>query len=391
MILLPLGPPGGVGQLPTPDGPSVVSAETVSEYKGADLFTGRFTEQFGPTTAWGLAHVKYTHLGRSGLSVSRLVLGTMNLGPETSEEDSHTIMDRAHEHGMNFFDTANVYGAKRGEGVTEQIIGRWFICGRRQARENRAGHQALPPDGRLVQRRVPVRAEHPARVRCVTQAAADRLHRPVPDAPDRPEHAVGGDLGGVQRPSPAGKGALLRLVHLAGWHIAQAQEAARSRHFLGLVSEQSIYNLMTRWVELEVLPAARHYGPGVIPWSPLHGGLLGGVLRKQKEGGASRSNSGRSADALANTRKPLGRTRGCAPISARTRPTSAGVAARAGRRDRADHRAADGRATRRLAARADHHTRRWHAGQAGRAGPAACAERGQACARGVRLVITSRR
>jgi aryl-alcohol dehydrogenase-like predicted oxidoreductase len=76
-----------------------------------------------------LEDVEYTHLGRSGLSVSRQVLGTMNFGPGASEEDSPTIMDRAHEHGINFFDTANVYGSKPGEGVTEQIIGRWFATG----------------------------------------------------------------------------------------------------------------------------------------------------------------------------------------------------------------------------------------------------------------------
>ncbi len=93
--------------------------------------------------------------------------------------------------------------------------------------------------------------------------------------------------------------------NFAGWHIAQAQEAARTRHFLGLVSEQSIYNLMSRWVELEVLPAARHYGLGVIPWSPLHGGALGGVLRKQREGGASRGTSGHAADALAAHRDAI--------------------------------------------------------------------------------------
>src|SRR5512143_2440276 len=73
--------------------------------------------------------MEYTHLGRSGLQVSRLVLGTMNFGPNTSEDDSHAIMDRALEHGINFFDTANVYGWKQGEGITEQIIGRWFAQG----------------------------------------------------------------------------------------------------------------------------------------------------------------------------------------------------------------------------------------------------------------------
>src|SRR3954447_16851146 len=73
--------------------------------------------------------MEYTHLGRSGLSVSRLVLGTMNFGPVTEEPDAHRIMDRAIEQGINFFDSANVYGWKQGEGITEQIIGRWFAQG----------------------------------------------------------------------------------------------------------------------------------------------------------------------------------------------------------------------------------------------------------------------
>ncbi len=93
--------------------------------------------------------------------------------------------------------------------------------------------------------------------------------------------------------------------NFAGWHLAAAQETARRHLVTGLVSEQSIYNLLTRWVELEVLPAARHYGIGLIPWSPLHGGLLAGVLRKQREGGGSRSNSGLSADALETNRERI--------------------------------------------------------------------------------------
>src|SRR5207302_1837862 len=76
-----------------------------------------------------LTAMEYTNLGRSGLSVSRLVLGTMNFGPFTSEEDAHAIMDRAHEHGINFFDTANVYGRSAGKGATERIIGNWFATG----------------------------------------------------------------------------------------------------------------------------------------------------------------------------------------------------------------------------------------------------------------------
>src|SRR6187551_4018792 len=73
--------------------------------------------------------MQYVQLGRSGVKVSRLCLGTMNFGPHTTEPDSFAIMDRALELGLNFFDTANVYGWKKGEGITEQIVGRWFAKG----------------------------------------------------------------------------------------------------------------------------------------------------------------------------------------------------------------------------------------------------------------------
>jgi aryl-alcohol dehydrogenase-like predicted oxidoreductase len=72
--------------------------------------------------------------------------------------------------------------------------------------------------------------------------------------------------------------------NFAGWHLGQAQHAAFSRHFLGLVSEQALYNLKDRMIELEVIPACRAYGLGLIPWSPLAGGLLGGAFQKLKVG-----------------------------------------------------------------------------------------------------------
>jgi NDP-hexose 2,3-enoyl reductase len=93
--------------------------------------------------------------------------------------------------------------------------------------------------------------------------------------------------------------------NFAGWHVAHAQEAAIRRNFFGLVSEQCLYNLMARTVELELLPAARRYGLGVIPWSPLHGGLLGGALAKIREGTASRTTEGRGADDLEKHRSAL--------------------------------------------------------------------------------------
>jgi aryl-alcohol dehydrogenase-like predicted oxidoreductase len=240
----------------------------------------------------------YTHLGCTGLSVSRLCLGTMNFGPETSEEDSHEIMDRAHEHGINFFDTANVYGWQKGEGITEQIIGRWFAQGggRRErtviATKLYGSMSDWPNDTFLSA----------LNIRRACDASLKRLQTDYIDLYQ---------MHHVDRATPweeiweametlraQGKILYVGSSNFAGWHLAQAMEAAKARHFLGLVSEQSIYNLMTRWVELEVLPAAQHYGLGVIPWSPLHGGLLSGAIRKEREGGGSRSASGRSADGL---------------------------------------------------------------------------------------------
>ena len=155
--------------------------------------------------------------------------------------------------------------------------------------------------------------------------------------------------------------------NFAGWHIAQAHEAAAPPPLVGLVSEQSIYNLLTREVELEVLPAAQAYGLGVIPWSPLHGGLLGGVLRKEREG--SRRTSGRAKEQRSSStaHADRARTRTCATSSARTRRTSRsrGCCTRPGGH-RPDHRPAHGRAARRRAARARAAAGRQGAGPAGR-------------------------
>jgi aryl-alcohol dehydrogenase-like predicted oxidoreductase len=247
--------------------------------------------------------MEYTHLGRTGLLVSRLCLGTMNFGPETSEDDAHGIMDHAHEHGINFFDTANVYGWKRGEGVTEQIVGRWFARGGgRRERTVLAtklyGDMGDWPNERRLSALNIRRACDASLMRLQTDHIdLYQMHHVDRDAPwDEVWEAME-----VLRQQ--GKILYVGSSNFAGWHIAQAQEAARARHFLGLVSEQSIYNLVTRNVELEVLPAARAYGLGVLPWSPLHGGLLAGVLRKEREG--SRRLQGRAKDGLARHRSQI--------------------------------------------------------------------------------------
>jgi aryl-alcohol dehydrogenase-like predicted oxidoreductase len=228
--------------------------------------------------------VEHTHLGRTGLLVSRLCLGTMNFGPETSEEDSHTIMDRALDEGVNFFDTANVYGWKQGEGVTESILGRWFATGggRRDkvvlATKLYGSMGDWPNETKLSALNIRRACEGSLRRMQTDYIDLYQMHHVDRDTPWE-EIWQAMDLL-VQQ----GKVLYVGSSNFAGWHIVKANEAARRRHSLGLVSEQSLYNLAERSVELEVLPACRDYGVGVIPWSPLGGGLLGGILRKAREG-----------------------------------------------------------------------------------------------------------
>jgi aryl-alcohol dehydrogenase-like predicted oxidoreductase len=240
--------------------------------------------------------MEYTHLGRSGLRVSRLVLGTMNFGPQTEEPDSHRIMDRALEHGINFFDTANVYGWKQGEGITEQIIGRWFAQGggRREkvvmATKLYGSMSDWPNDTFLSARNIRLACDGSLKRLQTDYIDLYQMHHVDRDTPwDEIWEAM-------ETLRAQGKILYAGSSNFAGWHLAAAQEAANRRNFFGLVSEQSFYNLANRAIELEVLPAAKHYGLGVIPWSPLNGGLLGGVLRKEAQGG--RRTQGRAKDFL---------------------------------------------------------------------------------------------
>jgi len=233
--------------------------------------------------------MNYVHLGRSGLQVSPLCLGTMNFGPHTPEADSFAIMDRALELGINFFDTADVYGWKRGEGVTEQILGRWFAQGgarrERVVLATKVFGDMEKTDGydRNLSRGLSARK--------IVRSCEASLKRMQTDFIDLYQ------MHHIDRSCPfdeiwqametlvaQGKVLYVGSSNFAGWDIATAQQTAAHRHFLGLVSEQSVYSLDNRMIELEVVPSLRHYGLGLIPWSPLAGGLLGGALRKLKEG-----------------------------------------------------------------------------------------------------------
>src|SRR5512146_1529090 len=179
--------------------------------------------------------MQYVHLGRSGVKVSRFCLGTMNFGPETGEADSFAIMDRALELGINFFDTANVYGWKVGEGVTENIVGRWFAQGggRRDkvviATKVYGRMGKWPNTSRLS-------ALH------IRQACEDSLRRLKTDHIDLYQ------MHHIDRLTPweeiwqamevlvqQGKVIYAGSSNFAALHIAQAQAAAKERHFMGLV------------------------------------------------------------------------------------------------------------------------------------------------------------
>ncbi len=228
--------------------------------------------------------MEYTYLGRTGLQVSRLCLGTMNFGPQTTEADSYAIMDRALELGINFFDTANVYGWKKGEGVTEQIVGRWWAQGggRREkvvlATKVYGDMGDWPNEKRLS-------ALH---IKRACEASLKRLQTDYIDLyqmhhidRNTPWEEIWQAMEQLVR---EGKVLYVGSSNFAGWHITQANEIAKNRSFMGLVSEQSLYHLGARTIEMEVIPACEEYGLGLIPWSPLGGGLLGGVLKKIEEG-----------------------------------------------------------------------------------------------------------
>ena len=247
--------------------------------------------------------MEYTHLGRSGLTVSRLCHGTMNFGMETEEADSFAIMDAAHEHGINYFDTANRYGGRTGFGGTESILGRWFTQGggRRErtvlATKLYGEMDPWPNNAKLSA----------LNIRRALDASLQRLQTDYIDVYQF--HHIDRDTPwdeiwqAMEVAVAQGKILYAGSSNFAGWHLATAQAEARRRSFTGLVSEQSLYNLLQREIELEVIPAAQANGIGIIPWSPLQGGLLGGVVRKEREG--SRRTTGRAAETLAAHREQI--------------------------------------------------------------------------------------
>ncbi|KAA8887648.1 aldo/keto reductase [Nocardia colli] len=240
----------------------------------------------------------YTQLGRTGLKISRLALGTVNFGGRVEEPEAHRLMDYALAKGINLIDTANMYGWRVHRGYTEEVIGRWLPArpGRRDevVLATKVGNEmgAGPNDRGLSARHIIAACEASLRRLRTDWIDLYQMHRI--------DRAVGWDevWQAMEQLVSDGKVRYVGSSNFAGWHLAAAQESARNRHFLGVASEQCIYNLTTRFAEAEVLPAARAYGIAVLAWSPLHGGLLGGAVRKLADGTAVKSAQGRALEAL---------------------------------------------------------------------------------------------
>ena len=253
--------------------------------------------------------VKQRRLGNHGVIVSNLCLGTMNFGWKTSEDESFKIMDRALELGINFFDTADVYGWEEQHGYTEEIIGRWIAQGggRRDAVvlatkvynpvDRKENLPEVNSDGRsLSAYKIRKHCEGSLRRLQTDRIDLYQMHHIDHNCPWDETWQSFDTL--VKQ----GKVIYVGSSNFAGWDIATACQEASKRGILGLVSEQSIYNLDNRMLELEVIPACRHYGLGLIPWSPLAGGLLGGALQKHNEG---RRSDEESVKQIENKRQQL--------------------------------------------------------------------------------------
>ena len=248
--------------------------------------------------------IDHRRLGDHGVLVSNLCLGTMNFGWVTDEKDAFRIMDRALELGINFFDTADVYGGTQYHGKTEEILGDWFSQGngRRDAvilatkvynPANKPGEKPEPNhDGRnLSAAKIKRHAEGSLRRLKTEWIDLYQMHHVDRECP------WGEIWQAFDSLVKQGKIVYVGSSNFAGWDIATACQEADRRGITGLVSEQSIYHLNNRMIELEVIPAARHYGLGIIPWSPLGGGLLGGALAKYESGRRKDEGFGKQVEA----------------------------------------------------------------------------------------------
>lgn len=223
--------------------------------------------------------MEYAKLGRTGMRVSRLCLGTMNFGVDTEEKEAFRILDAALEAGIQFVDTANGYGGRR-SGLTEEIVGRWFRQGGgRRERTVLAtkvyGHMHDPLDGPNREAGLSAYKIRRHLEGSLRRLGTDHIELYIMHHIDR---SVSWDelWEAFETARQQGKIGYVGSSNFAGWDLAVAQGEAKARGMMGIVAEQHKYNLLCRLPELEVLPAAQGLGIGITVWAPLDAGLLGG-------------------------------------------------------------------------------------------------------------------
>jgi aryl-alcohol dehydrogenase-like predicted oxidoreductase len=232
--------------------------------------------------------------GTTGLQIGPIGLGSVNFSWITDEAESFRILDTAFERGINLIDTSNNYNA----GQTEALLGRWFAQGggRREKTVLCSKVYSAPmewgspdPAKRMGTWVGPNQKGLSAKnIRAECEASLKRLQTDYLDLYQM--HHIDRNVRweelwqAMELLVAQGKVVYVGSSNFAGWHIAQANEAAKARHSLGLVSEQSVYNLSNRTVELEVIPACQAYGMAFIPYSPLGGGKLGGKPKENEKG-----------------------------------------------------------------------------------------------------------
>lgn len=220
--------------------------------------------------------MQYRQLGRSGLQVSQICLGTMNFGPRTSEPDSFEILNVALNAGINFVDTANQYGGALGVGATETILGNWLAEDRTRRDKLVLATKVHEPmsddinDRGLSARHIQMACDASLKRLGVDHIDLYQMHHIDRTTPIEEIWQA------MERLIAQGKITYVGSSNFPGWAIARANEKAIARQQVGLISEQGLYNLIERRAEMEVLPACLEYGLGLIPWSPLAGGLLAG-------------------------------------------------------------------------------------------------------------------
>jgi aryl-alcohol dehydrogenase-like predicted oxidoreductase len=222
--------------------------------------------------------MEYRLLGRSGLAVSRLCLGTMTFGHETDREGAFAQLDAFIEAGGTFIDTADVYS----HGVSEEIIGGWLA-----ERPTIRDRVVIATKGRFPTNAYPTGVGLSRRH--LTDALDASLRRLGIDAIDVYQYHAWDPLTPVEEylrfvddAVRAGKVHYFGLSNFTGWQLTAVVERARAHGWTEPISLQPQYNLLTRYIELEVIPAATEYGLGLMPWSPLAGGWLSGKYRRDE-------------------------------------------------------------------------------------------------------------